>query len=59
MPLVLALGRQRQVAVCEFEVSLDCSVSSRTVRAVTHRNHVSKSATTKAGKKTLALGNRS
>ena len=35
MPLIPALGRQRQVDLCEFEVNLVCRVSSRTIRAVT------------------------
>ena len=33
MPLIPALGRQRQVALCEFEANLVYRVSSRTVRA--------------------------
>jgi hypothetical protein len=40
MPLILALGRQRQ-AMSEFEASLVYKVSSRTARA-TQRNPVSK-----------------
>jgi hypothetical protein len=41
MPLILALGRQKQADLCEFEASLVCTVSSRTAKA-TERNHVSK-----------------
>ena len=37
MPLISALGRQRQADLCEFEVSLVYRVSSRTARA-TQRN---------------------
>ena len=33
MPLILALKRQRQVDLCEFEASLVCIVSSRTAIA--------------------------
>ena len=39
---VPALGRQRQVDLCELEASLVYKVSSRTARAVTQRNPVSK-----------------
>jgi hypothetical protein len=39
MPLITALGRQRQEELCEFKASLVCRVSSRTARA-TQRNHV-------------------
>ena len=35
--LIPVLGRQRQVDVCEFEVSLFCRVSFRTARAITQR----------------------
>jgi hypothetical protein len=41
MPIVPALGRQRQVNLCELEASLVCRVNFRTVRA-TQRNPVSK-----------------
>ena len=41
-PLIPALGRQRQVDFSEFKVSLVYKVSSRTARAVTQRNPVSK-----------------
>ena len=40
-PLILAL-RQRQVDFCEFKTSLVYKASSRTARAVTQRNPVSK-----------------
>ena len=42
MPLIPALGRQRQVGLCEFEASLVYIVSSRTVKAVTQRKPVLK-----------------
>ena len=40
MPLIPALGRQRQVDLCEFEASLVYKGRSRAVRA-TQRNPVS------------------
>ena len=40
MSLIPALGRQRQVDLCELEVSLVYRVSSRTARAI-QRNPVS------------------
>ena len=40
--MIPALGRQRQVDLCEFKISLVYRVSSRTVRTVTQRNPVSK-----------------
>ena len=42
MPLIPALGRQRQADLCEFEASLVYKVSFRIVRAVTQRNPVLK-----------------
>ena len=42
MPLVPALGRQRQENFNEFEASLVYKVSSRTDSTVTQRNPVSK-----------------
>jgi hypothetical protein len=39
MPLIPALRRQRQVALCEFEASLVYRVSFRTAKAI-QRNHV-------------------
>jgi hypothetical protein len=42
MPLIPALGRQRQVDPCEFKAGLVYRASSRTARA-TQRNPVSKS----------------
>ena len=39
MPLIPALGRQRQVDICEFEASLVYKVSPRTARAL-QRNTV-------------------
>ena len=41
-PLIQELRRQRQANLCEFEASLVYRVSSRTARAVTQRNPVSK-----------------
>ena len=41
-PLISALRRQRQADLCDFKVSLVYIVSSRTARAVTQRNPVSK-----------------
>ena len=41
MPLILALGRQRLVDLCEFKASLVYRVSSRTARA-TGRKSISK-----------------
>ena len=40
-PLIPALGKQRQVDLCEFEASLVYRASSRTARAI-QRNPVSK-----------------
>ena len=42
VPLIPAFGRQKQVELCEFEASLVYRTSSRTARAVTQRNPVSK-----------------
>jgi hypothetical protein len=42
MPLGPALRKQRQADLCEFKGSLIYRVSSRTARAVTQRNPVSK-----------------
>ena len=42
MPLILALGRQRQVDLWEFKASLVYRASSRTGTKVTQRNPVSK-----------------
>jgi len=41
MPIIPALGRQRQAHLCEFKVSLSYRVSSKTARA-TQKNAVSK-----------------
>ena len=46
MPLIPALGRQRQEDLCEFEASLVYKASSRTARTVTQRNPVSKQTNT-------------
>ena len=42
MPLIPALGSQRQVGLCKFGASLVYGVSSRTARIVIQRNTVSK-----------------
>jgi hypothetical protein len=42
MPLILVLRRQREADLCEFKASLIYKTSSRTTRAVTHRNAVMK-----------------
>ena len=42
MPLIPALGSQRQADLCEFEVSLVYKASFRTAKTVTQRNPVSK-----------------
>ena len=42
MPFIPALGRQRQVDLCEFRVYLVYKASSRTATDVTERNLVSK-----------------
>jgi len=44
VPLMLALGRKRQVDLCEFEASLFYRASSGTART-TQKNHVSKNKT--------------
>ena len=49
MPLIPALGRQRQIDLCEFEASLVYKASSRTARAVTTKNPVSKNKTKEGG----------
>ena len=40
MPLIPGLGRQRQVDLCEFEVSLVCRVSARIGSKARQRNPV-------------------
>jgi hypothetical protein len=40
MPLIQALGRQRQVNLCELEASLVYRASSKTARTVTQRNPI-------------------
>ena len=42
LSLIPALGRQRQVDLCEFEASLVYRVSLKTTRAVTQKNPISK-----------------
>ena len=42
MPLLWALGRQRQINLCKFEASLVYRASSRTARTFTQRNPVLK-----------------
>ena len=46
MPLIPALGKQRQVDLSEFEASLVYKASFKTARIVTQRNPVSKTKTT-------------
>ena len=41
-PLIPAVGRQKQEDFCEFEATLGYRMSSRTAKAVTKRNAVSK-----------------
>ena len=55
MPLTPLLERQRQVDLLEFEASLVYRVSSRTARAVTQRNSISKNKTGGRGNKTAEL----
>ena len=55
VPLITELGRQRQVDLCEFETSLVYRARSRTARAVTQRNPVSKTITTKKKKNTTQM----
>ena len=45
--LIPVLGRQREVDLCEVDVSLVFRASSRTARAVTQRNPISKRKTNK------------
>jgi hypothetical protein len=40
IPLIPALGRERQVGLCEFEASVVYKVSFRLARAVNQRNSV-------------------
>ena len=42
MPLIPALGRQRQAELCEFKASLVYRASSRTGSKATQRNPISK-----------------
>jgi hypothetical protein len=42
MPLILALGKQRQAELYEFKASLVYRVRSRTARILLHREIVSK-----------------
>ena len=46
-PLIPVLRRQRRADLCEFKVSLLYKVSSRSARAVTQRDLVSKNKTNK------------
>ena len=45
MPLIPALGRQRQADLSDFQASLVYKVSSKTARTVTQRNPVSRNKT--------------
>jgi hypothetical protein len=47
MPLTPALGRQRQVALCEFKTSLVYRASSRTIRATQRKPVLKNHKTTK------------
>jgi len=49
MPLIPALGTQRQEDLCELKVSLICGVSAKTVRT-TQRNPTQTTTTTKTTK---------
>ena len=51
IPLIPALGRKRQVDLCEFETSLVYRASSRTAGTVTQRNPVSNKNKNKKQKK--------
>jgi hypothetical protein len=42
MPLIPALGRQRQEDLCEFEANLIYRASSRTARATQRKTHLEK-----------------
>ena len=42
MPLIPALGKQKQADLCEFKTSLVYKENSRTASAVTQKNAVSK-----------------
>ena len=53
MPLIPALGKQRQVDLCEFKASLVYQVSSRIARTVTQRNHVDKAKRKERKKKSI------
>jgi hypothetical protein len=57
MPLILPLRRQKQVALCEFKVSLVYRVSSRTARA-TEKSCLEKTKQNKTttNKKTKGMG---
>lgn len=52
MPLVLALGRERQVDLCEFEASLAYRSSSRTAREILLKKNKTKQKTNKTKQKT-------
>ena len=53
-PLIPALGRQRQVDLCEFEASLVSRASARIGSKATQRNPVSKKQTNKQTNKQRA-----
>ena len=42
MPLIPALGKQRQVDICEFKASLSYRVSSRTSQGYTEKPYLEK-----------------
>ena len=51
MPLIPALGRQRQADLSELEANLVYIVSSRTAKTITQRNPVFKTKTNKTKQK--------
>ena len=53
MPLIPALGRQRQVNLCGFEASLVYRMISRTGRTVTRKNPLSKTKQTEKDTNTI------
>ena len=52
MPLIPALGRQRQVDLCEFEARLVYRVNSKIGSKATQRNPLSKNKTKPKNKET-------
>ena len=54
MPLIPALGRERQVDLCEFEASLVYRTSSSTVSKATEKPYLEKQTNKKKNKKIFA-----